>query len=91
MRSLDTFSEQSVLLSGLGSELTPLTTNLQSLVGEVRLKDQQISQLENQVAANDARNEFLLSEIIRINGMSTSILLNTIWTLTEWHISRLFF
>jgi hypothetical protein len=73
MRSLDIFTVQYVLLSGRPDN--------ESLVGEVRLKNQQISLLENQIAVNKVRNEFLLSEIIRINETSTLILLNTIWTL----------
>jgi len=70
-------------MAGIGTEISEVATALPAMAGELRLKTQQIAHFENQISKNQSRNDFTLSEIVRINEISTVILLNTLWTLTN--------
>jgi hypothetical protein len=79
----DPFTEEFLLMAGIGTEITEVATALPVMARELRLKTQQIAHFENQISKNQSRNDFTLSEIVRINEISTVILLNTLWTLTN--------
>jgi hypothetical protein len=80
---LDTLARQSQALSGVGAEVDKLSANVPGLLRALGLKTEQIASLESQLAQNESRNDFLLSQIVQINESSTATLLNSLWTLTS--------
>jgi hypothetical protein len=87
--SADPFTEHSLLLAGLGAEIAGVGFNIETVIDQLRAKVATIARLEQEISANQARNDFLLSEIVKSGEDSAVVLLNALWGLTGETHNRL--